>query len=131
MENINMYRLLIVNSKGEIFSYPKITGQMHNDCINDYVKKESLDYSSIMDLLNRGDCLFYNLGNGNFTTLLPSDLTTMQSYTLDNLCNYMDEVNNMVVETIDGREYSLNDSIGDLFSTKVIQSYYDNKKNIK
>lgn len=131
MERISDNRIIILNREGEFINYPKKTGQMHQDCLDLFSKKQGYSYSTIDEIVNNGNAVFYNVENGYACAYLPKKLEDEQLYKLDLMTLFMDDIDYMEVKKVyTDEDFILNNNVGDKFSTEVIQSYFT-KRNVR
>ena len=133
--NLTNNRLVIINKYGAAVDYPIITGQMHQDCIEDYCTKENYEYKNRDSILANAEAIFYNAGNGMIIGYLPNKLNDSQLTMLDLLSLSMKNISYLSVRRYGDSgyvDYTYTSDIGDSFSREVLQSYYiiDNSKTI-
>lgn len=131
IDDLNKYRLAIVDEDGNLFSFERKIGQMHQDCILEYTKSKNIQTTNIETLVKSGHCLFYNLNNKNFATFLPNELNIMQQYTLEYLTNYMQNISEMQVVYENGDSVDLENNISNKFSSIALEKYYNKKEELR
>ena len=127
MKNILDYRVVILDKDANIIEFPLVSSGMHQDCLDDFAKKNGYEYSSESYLAKNGNVIFKNAGNKIVTIDMPECLSEEQLYFMDYLQNWLQEVEWLEAckYTQKGKEfYSILDHVYDRFSTEIIQSYY-------
>lgn len=129
MKKIAQNRLTILKADGTWGDYPIKIGENHQECIDKFCKKENYPYSNIETIVQNNNCVFYNINNGIVVVFLPKNITENQYFELDLASLYMNEITYMEAR-IQGKkeDFIFNEQIGENFSTKVIQYYFEQKK---
>lgn len=134
MKNILDYRLVILDKDANIVEYPIVGSGMHQDCLDDFARKNGYEYSNELYLVHNGNVIFKNAGNKIVTIDMPDDLSEEQLYQLDYLHNWFREVEWLEAckYTKSGKEfYQILTDVYERFSTEIIQSYYSAHKGNK
>lgn len=106
-----------------------LIGQNHQEIIEDFCQKEKIDFPSIETVVKKNNIIFYNANNGIFLSFLPKEITDEQYFALDLLTLSMSDIKYMEARIENRKEdFILKENIGDEFSRKVIQSYFEKEK---
>jgi len=129
VKNLSDYRLVILDEIGEINTYNRTFG-MHQDCLNDFSKKNNYEYCMVDYITKKGNVIFINAEHGNLGVYLPGILNNKQLYMMEYLSNFLGNLKNLefckyVGDKVEFSQYSENFS--EHFSD-MIQSYYTVKK---
>lgn len=127
MKKIGNLRAAFLKKNGEWVYYPIKIGDSHREIIEDFAKKELIDYPSSDTICDAGNVIFYNANDGVVISYLPTCVTDEQLYQLDLFTSYMDDI--VYMEAKKGNEeFIFMDDITTKFSNEVIQSYFTKKK---
>lgn len=133
MKNILDYRLIVLDKDANIVEYPLIASGMHQECLDDFARKNGYNYSSVNYLVQNGNVIFKNAGLNMVTIDLPGELSDDQLYQMDYLHNWLKDVELLAAcKYVAGHTewYQFEEHVADQFSNVIIQSYYTNKKVI-
>ena len=129
MKSLKNYRAAFIKKDGTWVYYPSTIGINHQQIIEDFCKKEELDYPSIDTVVRNQNIMFYNAGNGMFLSFLPKKLTEEQYYSLDLFSLFMNDISYLEVKKENQKEsFTITKDIGKTFSDVVIQSYFEEKQ---
>lgn len=120
-------RVVIINEKGLVTSFPYTIGKQHQECIGEYAKKCNYEYSNIDYVVRKNNIVFSCDKTDMVICYMPKTLSDEQLEILDRLSLKMDDIAYMEVRKYkkDGyQDFILGSSIGRRFSDEVIQSYF-------
>lgn len=120
-------RVVIINEKGLVTSFPYTIGKQHQECIDEYAQINNYEYSNIDYVVRKNNIVFYCDKASMIVCYMPITLSDEQLEILDRLSLKMDDITYMEVRKYkkEGhQDFILGNDIGRRFSDEVIQSYF-------
>src|SRR5574344_3050885 len=103
MISLNGKKLLILEKDGEWVNYPYITGFLHQDCLNLYLKMKNRIDEPIEKVVDEEQCaIIYNINNRTIIGYLPKNISDEQLYQLELFStNCLDDIKYMEIKKVD------------------------------